>query len=238
MRQPVFKPLENYLKKNCRSEMDLTDPAFQLQSYRKHDVIFSEGAKGYAAYIVKKGRVEISVKAKGKKVVITTLGEKSVFGEMALILAEHARTATAAALEDSEIVKVPKNVFDAYMAESPWFISTCLIAIAGRLQESTGKASTIPDAFMGVAHILDLLSEHGQRELSYEKTIAALWKSLSKRKAEIVQTISIMEGFNLLQVKEDPQRKKSILLQKDGGFAEKAMNVHCTLESLDAGPVD
>jgi CRP-like cAMP-binding protein len=56
------------------------------------------------------------------RVVLTTLKEQPVLGKMALILAEHKRTATA--LEDSGIAKIPKDVFDKYMTDSPRFIST------------------------------------------------------------------------------------------------------------------
>ncbi len=231
MQDKIFTPLEGYIKEKCSSELDLDKSTFQVQPYRKNDVIFSEGAKGYAAYILKKGRVEISVKAKGKKVVLTKLREKSVFGEMALILAEHKRTATATALEDSEIVKIPKDVFDKYMTGSPRFISTCLIAIARRLQETTTKASTNPDTFMGVAQILDLFWEHDRRELSYEKIVTGLWKAMSKGKVEITKVIAMMENLNFLHVKNSENGEKIIHLLGEKSFIERATNTHHILES-------
>ncbi|MBW1780834.1 MAG: cyclic nucleotide-binding domain-containing protein [Deltaproteobacteria bacterium] len=230
MQETIFTPLEDYIKEKCSTELDLNKSGFQIASYRKNDVIFSEGSKGYAAYILKKGSVEISVKVKGKKVPLTTLREKSVFGEMALILAEHKRTATATALEDSEIAKIPKGVFDKYMTDSPRFISKCLIAIARRLQESTDKASKTPDTFMGVAQILDLFWEHDTRELSYGKTVTSLWKALSKGKAEITRVISLMESLNLLQVKDGEKEHKTIYLLGEGSFIEKAIHIHQILE--------
>jgi CRP/FNR family transcriptional regulator, cyclic AMP receptor protein len=229
-RQMDFTPLEDYIKKNCSSEVDLKEPVFQIQRYKKNDVIFSEGSKGAAAYLLRNGRVEISVKAKGKKVVLTVLRERSVFGEMALILGENKRTATATALVDSEIAKIPKDVFDQYMRESPWMISACLIAIARRLQDTTSRASTNPDTFMGIAQILNLLWEHGTRELSYEKTLAGLRKGLLKRKEEITRVITLMESLNLLQIKNAGSGDKAIHLPGDKSFIERAINVHHILE--------
>ncbi|MCF8143890.1 MAG: cyclic nucleotide-binding domain-containing protein [Deltaproteobacteria bacterium] len=226
-----FTPLEDYIKQNCSADVDLKDPAFQMQRYRKNDVIFSEGSKGTAAYVLKAGRVEISVKARGRKVVLTVLREQSVFGEMALILEAHKRTATATALEDSEIAKIPKSVFDNCMKDSPKFISTCLIAIARRLQDTTDKASTNPDIFMGVAQILNLFWEHGQRELSYEKTIMALWKALSKGKAQITSVITMMENLNLLRVQDGEDAGKTIRLIGEKNFMERAMSIHQLLEN-------
>ena len=137
MVEKTFTPLIEYLKEKSDPEVQLTNPGFQVEKYRGGEVIFSKGSKGYSAYILKKGRVEISVMAEGKKVVLTTLEERSVFGEMALVLEAHNRTATATAIGDSEVVKIPKNVFDKYMEDSPRLISVCLIAVASRLQETT-----------------------------------------------------------------------------------------------------
>jgi CRP/FNR family cyclic AMP-dependent transcriptional regulator len=225
-----FTPLEDYIKKNCSADVDLKEPVFQVQRYKKNDVIFSEGSKGTAAYVLKSGRVEISVKARGKRVALTVLREHAVFGEMALILGEHKRTATATALEDSEIAKIPKAVFDKYMGDSPKLISTCLVAIARRLKDTTDKASTNPDIFMGVAQILNLFWEHDKRELFYEKTITALWKALSKGKAQIVRVIDMMENLNLLHVQDGENGDKTIHLIGDKSFMERAMGIHQMLD--------
>ena len=231
MKNKVFKPFDAYIKEKSGADLDLNKSDFLIQSYRKNDVIFPEGSIGHAAYILKKGCVEISVKVKGKKVILTKLGEKTVFGEMALILAEHKRTATATALEDSEIAKIPKDAFDKYMTGAPRFISTCLITIARRLQETSDKASTNPDTFMGVVRILDLFWEHHMRELLYEKTVSGLWKALSKRKAEVTKVITMMESLNLLHVKNDEKGEKSIHLIGEKSFVERAVKIHQILES-------
>jgi CRP/FNR family transcriptional regulator, cyclic AMP receptor protein len=226
MQEMIFTRLDDYIKENCGPGGAQEEPAFPIERYRKDDVIFTEGSNGTAAYVVKSGRVEISVKARGKRVVLTVLREGSVFGEMALILGEHKRTATATALTDSEIAKVPKAVFDQYMSESPKLISICLVAIARRLQDTTAKASTSPDAFMGAAQILDLFWEHDQRELSYEKTVTCLWRALSKGKPEIVRVIDMMENLNLLQVQDGTSGDKTISLLGGKGFMERASSIH------------
>jgi CRP/FNR family transcriptional regulator, cyclic AMP receptor protein len=226
MEDIIFTRLEDYIKENCSPEVGREEPVFQIEHYRNNDVIFSEGSKGTAAYVLKAGRVEISVKTRGKKAVLTVLREESVFGEMALILGEHKRTATATALVDSKIAKVPKAVFDKYMSESPKLITTCLVAIARRLQDTTGKASANPDAFMGVAQILNLFWEHDQREISYEKTVTGLWKALSKGKAQIVSVVDMMENLNLLKIKDGRSGNKTISLIGDKGFMERALSIH------------
>lgn len=226
MVEEKFTPLIEYLKEKSDAEFQLTSPGFQVKKYRGGEVIFSKGSKGYSAYILKKGRVEISVMAEGKKVVLTTLEERSVFGEMALVLEAHNRTATATALGDSEVVKIPKNVFDKYMKDSPRLISVCLIAVASRLQETTIKASRSPDAFLGVSQILHLFSIHDKEELSYGKTVEAISKALLKEKTEIAKVLSMMESFNLLEWKKDRKGEKTIHLIAGNDFMEKALKIY------------
>ena len=226
MVEKTFTPLIKYLKEKSDPEVHLTNPDFQVEKYRGGEVIFSKGSKGYSAYIVKRGRVEISVMPEAKKVVLTTLGEKSVFGEMALVLEAHNRTATATALEDSEVVKIPKIAFDKYMKVSPKFISVCLIAVASRLQETTISASRIPDAFLGVSQILHLFSVHDKEELSYEKVVEAISKALLKKKTEIAEELSMMESFNLLESRKNGKGKKVIHLIAGNNFIEKALKIH------------
>ena len=226
MAEKKFTPLIEYIKEKSGLEFQLTNPGFPVEKYKGGEVIFSEGAKGYSAYILKSGRIEISVMVAGEKVVLATLEERSVFGEMALVLEAHNRTATAMALGDSEVVKISKETFDKYMKDSPRLISVCLIAIAGRLQDTTNKASRTPDAFLGVSQILHLFSAHGKEELSYGKTVEAISKALLKEKAEIAKVLSMMESFNLLEWKKNEKGEKSIRLIAGNDFREKALKIY------------
>lgn len=177
---------------------------------------------------MRKGRVEISVTAEGEKVVLATLEERSVFGEMALVLEGHNRTATATALGDTEVVKIPKNVFDNYMKDSPRLISICLIAVISRLQKTTIKVSRYPDAFLGVSQILHLFSLHDKEELSYGKTVEAISKALLKEKTEIAKVLSMMESFSLLEWKKNEKwgGERTIHLIAGNDFIEKALKIY------------
>ena len=229
-----FTPFIDYIKEKSSLEFQMTNPGFLVEKYGDGDVIFSEGSKGFSAYIVKSGRVEISVKGKGEKVVLATLEEKSVFGEMALVLEGHNRTATATARGNVEVVKIPKDVFDRYMNDSPKLISVCLIAIAGRLQDTTNKASGSPDAFQGVSQILHLFSVHDKGELSYGKTVEGISRALLKEKAEIAKVLSTMESLNLLEMKKDGKGEKTICLIGGDNFIEKALKINEILKSYKA----
>ena len=232
--EKTFTPFIDFVKERSGLEFQMTNPGFLVEKYGDGDVIFSEGSKGYSAYIVKRGRVEISVMGKGEKVVLAILNEKSVFGEMALVLEAHNRTATATALGNVEVVKIPKDVFDRYMDNSPKLISACLIAIAGRLSETTTKASGSPDAFLGVSQILHLFSVHDKEELSYGKTVEAISRALLKEKAEIAKVLSMMESLSLVEMRKDGQGEKTIHLLAGDDFIEKALKINEILKSYKA----
>jgi CRP/FNR family cyclic AMP-dependent transcriptional regulator len=73
------------------------------KSYRKGALIIREGSYQRDAYIIEKGKVEVSRQdEKGNKTVIAIRGEKEIIGEMAL-LEGNARCATVTALEECEV---------------------------------------------------------------------------------------------------------------------------------------
>jgi CRP-like cAMP-binding protein len=174
--------------------------------------------------------VEISIREDGKKLTLTTLGEDCVFGEMALILGNHVRTATATAIEDSQMMRIPKEIFDSYMKQSPRVISTCLVAIAGRLHEFTANSSNKPETLESIARILDLLRIHDRSELLHPETITAIAGILLKQEKEIMAGLTTMENFNLIETQKMPSGESRITLLGKDKFLEKALKLFKLLE--------
>jgi CRP-like cAMP-binding protein len=112
---------------------------FPVREYFKHNVVFGEGELGDSAYILKKGKVEISKKMGGRRMVIAELDAVSIFGEMALISEDHRRTATARALEPIEVIAIDKKKFDELVFETPSIIGVVLGELAKRLADETEK---------------------------------------------------------------------------------------------------
>ena len=112
---------------------------FHVRKFSQNETICEEGSTGAVAYILRKGSVEISFDVGGNKKVLTILKPVTVFGEMALILEDHKRTATATALEHSEVVEIEKKDFDKYIEKSPQVIAAALKALVERLLETTSR---------------------------------------------------------------------------------------------------
>ncbi|MBI5427635.1 MAG: cyclic nucleotide-binding domain-containing protein [Nitrospinae bacterium] len=81
------------------------------QEFRKGKFIVRQGTHGTSAFIIEKGKVEVSrTDDKGNKTVLCVLQEKDIFGEMGLI-AGWPRTANIMALEDCIIAVLSREAF-------------------------------------------------------------------------------------------------------------------------------
>ncbi len=231
-----FTPFAEYIKNKPDPKPASKPDGFQIQQYKKDETIFSTGAKGYAAYVVKSGQVEISIRKDGKKSVLTVLGEQAVFGEVALLTGNHTRSATATALEDSQIIRIPKEVFEQYLNKSPKVISACLVAIAHRLNEFSTQECGRPATLERIAWILDLLRCHGKTDLYYDDTLAALAKALAKSEEEIVKDLTTMEDLNLIELAQDRNKdrngQRTITLLGGTRFLEKALKIFAMIEGV------
>lgn len=85
------------------------------------DKVFKEGEPGDRAYIVERGMVEIVKMIDGKEVVLGTINKGGLFGEMALI--DNApRMAAARAVQQTTLVIVTRDVFEAKLAKADPFM--------------------------------------------------------------------------------------------------------------------
>ena len=80
-------------------------------SYKAGEIIFKQGQQGRAAFLIQSGTVEIFVSEQEKFLSITRLGEKEIFGELALIDGAP-RSASARAVVACEILCIDKKEFD------------------------------------------------------------------------------------------------------------------------------
>ena len=88
--------------------MDLRD---FTTHFAENDFLFEEGDVGDCAYIIESGSVELSIDKGGKILIIATLGEGEVLGEMAII-DKRPRTATARALEETKTIAIPLDYIE------------------------------------------------------------------------------------------------------------------------------
>lgn len=109
----------------------------ETETYTPGDTIFRQGEPGDKLYVVRSGRVEIQTSG----VILDTVGEGGILGEMALIDSS-ARSATAIALSECELIPVDERRFTFLVQQTPFFSVHVMRVLAERLR----KTNTLLDA--------------------------------------------------------------------------------------------
>lgn len=102
--------------------------------YRDGEAIVRQGEEGDCMYVIQAGQAEVLQEREGKEVRLSVLGERDVFGEMALFERE-ARSATVRALGDVRVLTVDKKTFLRRVHEDPSFAFRILQKMSHRIRE-------------------------------------------------------------------------------------------------------
>ena len=106
--------------------------------FQPGQVVFREGESSQEAYRILRGRVEISILAEGKPVILAQLGEGDIFGEMAMV-DERPRSASAQALEVTECeVLTPEN-FNELVLSRPEVLIPYMASFFERLRTANDR---------------------------------------------------------------------------------------------------
>jgi len=132
---------------------ELVDSA-TVESFGKDAVVFKEGDKADAFYLIRNGMVKIAKKSNDKEVVLSYLVAGNFFGEAALF-SDSSRTATVTTIFPSELIKLSKKYFNAFLSARPE-----LRDVPMKKLEERRIASLIADATPGSGGVLaDLIRE-------------------------------------------------------------------------------
>lgn len=102
--------------------------------FKKGTVIFTENAIEFVMYDIVSGKVGIySNYGQEGETLLTEMTDGQYFGEMAVI-DSMPRSATAVALADTEVVVIPEEDFEDYMANDPAKVLDIFTKLCGRLR--------------------------------------------------------------------------------------------------------
>src|SRR5262245_38645150 len=110
---------------------DLFRNARDFKSFSAGQRIFMQGEPGDFMYVVKEGEVDILVHDR----VVETVGPGGILGEMALIDTK-ARSATAVAKTDCQLVPIDEKRFTFLVQQTPYFSLYVMRVLAGRLRQT------------------------------------------------------------------------------------------------------
>jgi small-conductance mechanosensitive channel/CRP-like cAMP-binding protein len=128
----------------------LSDEAHRALAEQSHErlfgdgeVIVREGDAGRTMFVVRKGRVEITVGPEARRV--ATTDEGGYFGEMSLLTGDP-RTATVTARGDTTVLEIDADAFRAYVHSHPVVVDQLASAAAQRRQalDASRASSSAP----------------------------------------------------------------------------------------------
>src|ERR1035437_6119692 len=129
----------------------------RMRRFKRGEVIFHQGDPGDALFIVASGVVKVVVPSEdGEEAILATLRRGDFLGERALIDGAP-RSASAIALEATEMLALPREQLRALVAGEPAIREALLIALAGEVRRLT--------TYVAELHFLDLTGRLGARPL-------------------------------------------------------------------------
>ncbi len=138
----------------------------KTRRYAKDDVIFHESEAGDVFFLIKEGKVKVTmISPEGKEIILSMLGPGDFFGEMAL-LDDEPRSATVVAMEPLELVTIWRSDFLQILQENFSITRKVLAEISRRLRKMSTRAESLAtmDVYGRLARFfLDLAKESGKQ---------------------------------------------------------------------------
>ena len=128
---PLFAKIEP-------SKLKLLAFTSERLTYSQDEILFSQGDAGDSAYIIIGGEADIVVNTPSGPLVIATLKQNEIVGEIA-ILCDVPRTATVRAKTELTTLRITKDLFFNLVIEFPQIAVEIMRELAHRLEKTTTK---------------------------------------------------------------------------------------------------
>ena len=128
---PLFAKIEP-------SKLKLLAFTSERLTYSQDEILFSQGDAGDSAYIIIGGEADIVVNTPSGPLVIATLKQNEIVGEIA-ILCDVPRTATVRAKTELTTLRITKDLFFNLVIEFPQIAVEIMRELAHRLEQTTTK---------------------------------------------------------------------------------------------------
>src|SRR5215469_7879079 len=136
------------------------------RTFRSGEVIFHRDDPGQVLYVIKDGKVKISlISPDGQEIALAVLGKGECFGELALLDGEP-RSADAIALERVQCYTLQRSDFQNAFMKNPKIAIQVLEVLSRRLRKTNRHIEDLAflDVYGKVAKkLLELAEEHGNK---------------------------------------------------------------------------
>jgi CRP/FNR family transcriptional regulator, cyclic AMP receptor protein len=185
-----------------------------MSTVTKGRVFYRPEEPGERLFILKDGRVQLyRISPEGKKLVITTLGPHTLFGEMALLGAQMHNT-FAEAVEDCLICVMSRSDLERLILNKPQVALRILEITGRRLREAEERLENM--AFKGIparlaSLLLRLAEEQGSNDIT-GLTHQDLAESVGTYRETATQVLNDLKASGYIEI----GRKRITILDADG----------------------
>ena len=107
-----------------------------FRNLKKDEVLFFRGEVGDTLYIIKTGKIKISISTEeGEELIISIFSDGDFFGELSL-LDKSPRSADAVAITDTELFVLSRDVFYSYLFQHKEALEPIMSALCKRLRKT------------------------------------------------------------------------------------------------------
>lgn len=197
-------------------EMEDLNRITTMSTVQKGRVFYRPEEPGEVLFILKEGRVQLyRISPEGKKLVITTLGEHTLFGEMALLGTKMHNT-FAEAVEDCLICVMSRTDLERMILSRPQVALRILEITGKRLREAEERLESM--AFKEIparlASLLLRLSSEQESDEVTGMTHQDLAESVGTYRETATQVLNDLKSQGLIEI----GRKRIQLLDKEALF--------------------
>jgi CRP-like cAMP-binding protein len=216
---------ERELLRNVPIFSELSDPDIATlarvatrRRYPKDTVVFFENEEGDFFFMILEGRIKVTILGDdGREIILSVLGGGDFFGEMAL-LDNEPRSATAIAIEESELLSLHRTDFQNVIADNKGIMSALIKILTARLRRANHQISTLAllDVYGRVARVmLDMAKEEGKRlkdgRIAFRRaTHQEIANRIGTTRETVTRMLKDLERHGLIRVEG-----KEIVLQPD-----------------------
>ncbi len=136
-----------------------------LRRYPKNTILFIEGDESTHLYVIKEGKVSVSVAGEdGREVVLNHMSEGEHFGELALLDGKP-RSATVRTITQCEVIAVSRHSFQELLKTNPEFVIQVIAELTSRVRKLTDSVKDLAllDVYGRVSNVLEKLSDENGR---------------------------------------------------------------------------
>jgi CRP-like cAMP-binding protein len=137
-RIPIFAKIEP-------AKLKLMAFASERVTYKPGQVLFRQGERGDAAFIVLKGSADVLINGSDGPLRVATLSENEIIGEIA-ILCDIPRTATVQAETELTTLRITTDLFFRMLMDFPEMGVEVMRVLAHRLEQTTAQLRQVQSA--------------------------------------------------------------------------------------------